>query len=457
MAPSGEIARGIRDTVTYVQEFADKVLGGQYQGSDGPFRHLVHIGIGGSTLGPQLVSQAFSEHTSAIGKKRPLTVHFLDNADPHAVDALIQGIDGRLGNTLVSVVSKCGWTPTPRYLLQEMEAAYSARGLHFRNHAVATTVPGSELHRYAESEGWLAIFPIWDWIGGRLSVTSAVGLLPAAIRGIDIHDFLEGASAMDRSTRRKDPRSNPAALLALMWYWLGEGKGNRNMAVVPYRDCLGIFARYVQQLVMESVGKKLDRSGKEVLQGLTVFGNKGTTDQHSYFQQLREGRNDFFAVLIGVREDRRGKSFEIEPDVTLGDYLFSSLEGSRNALYERGRDSITISMAELRPATLGALIALFERAVEIYAELININAYHQPGVDKRVGDPGVALQRAILAHLRFARPAKTADQIAEEVGAPDDAEMVFKILARLSEQNRGIRSTGRGFDMLFEANEPERN
>src|SRR5438093_6390629 len=168
-------------------------------------------------------------------------------------------------------------------------------GLSFTRHAVAVTSHGSELDTTAKQ--WLARFPMWDWVGGRTSELSAVGLLPAALQGIDIDALLAGARDTDFVTRMYDTTKNPAALLALMWYHAGNGKGTKDMVVLPYKDRLLLFSRYLQQLVMESLGKRLDLDGRRVDQGISVYGNKGSTDQHAYVQQLRDGVNNFFVVF----------------------------------------------------------------------------------------------------------------------------------------------------------------
>ena len=277
--------------------------------------------------------------------------------------------------------------------------------LDFPAHAVAVTGEGSELDRLATGEGWLARFPMWDWVGGRTSVTSAVGLLPAALQGIDVEALLEGARLCDEITRSTTARENPAALLALMWYHATGGAGRKDMVILPYKDRLLLFSRYLQQLIMESLGKEFDRDGNLVNQGLSVYGNKGSTDQHAYVQQLREGVDNFFVTFIEVLRDRSGRSLIVDPDATSGDYLFGFLLGTREALYEKGRESITITVEQIDPRTVGALIALYERAVGLYASLVNINAYHQPGVEagKKAAGSILALQREILAYLRTKR------------------------------------------------------
>src|SRR5438045_5228517 len=122
---------------------------------------------------------------------------------------------------------------------------------------------------------------MWDWVGGRTSELSAVGLLPAALQGLDIQAMLDGAAAMDVVTRTTTTAQNPAALLALMWFYATDGRGAKDMVVLPYKDRLLLFSRYLQQLVMESLGKEKDLDGKTVNQGIAVYGNKGSTDQHA--------------------------------------------------------------------------------------------------------------------------------------------------------------------------------
>ena len=156
----------------------------------GRFREMIHIGIGGSALGPQMLCDALRTNHD------PIRINFLDNADPESINSLIERLDDHLDTAIVSVVSKCGFTPTPRYVEQQVEKAYESRGLKYSDHAVATTTPASELEHLAQRNSWLARFTMWDWVGGRFSVTSTVGLLPAALQGVDIRAFLEGAAAI---------------------------------------------------------------------------------------------------------------------------------------------------------------------------------------------------------------------------------------------------------------------
>src|SRR5213596_3486816 len=202
-----------------------------------------------------------------------------------------------------------------------------------------------------------------DWVGGRTSVMSAVGLLPMALLGFEIDRFLEGAAAMDQLTRADVVEQNAAMLLALMWFYAGDGRGAKDMVILPYKDRLALFSRYLQQLIMESLGKEKDLDGKVVHQGMAVYGNKGSTDQHAYVQQLREGVHNFFVTFIRVLKDRSGEPYFVEPNVTSGDYLDGFYQGTRQALYENGRESMTITIDAVSAKSVGLLIALFERAV----------------------------------------------------------------------------------------------
>ncbi|MHC4766014.1 MAG: glucose-6-phosphate isomerase [Planctomycetota bacterium] len=434
LAPGDEIAGAITAMRESVRQFARDVHEGRLTGQGGPFRHLLHIGIGGSALGPQLLADALG------GPGDRMQLHFIDNTDPDGMDRTLADLDGALGQTLVTVVSKSGTTPEPANALIEVQAAYGRADLDHAPHFVAVTGAGSRLDETAAAEGWLRRFPIWDWVGGRTSVMSAVGLVPAALQGIDLEALLAGAAAMDALTRERDLRRNPAALLALMWHRLGDGRGTKDMVVLPYKDRLLLLSRYLQQLVMESLGKELDRSGATVHQGIAVYGNKGSTDQHAFVQQLREGVPNFFVTFIQVLSDRDGASVEVRPGITAGDYLRGFLQGTRQALYDNDRESITITIGSVSPTHVGALIALYERAVGLYAELIDVNAYHQPGVEagKKAAAAVLDLQVKAVAHVESAREPQTAEQVAEAVGLPHEVETVFKVLQHLAANGRGI-------------------
>jgi len=435
LAPTAELREAITGTLEKIRRFVADVHSGTLAAPNGKrFSHLLVAGIGGSALGPQLVHQALG-HPCAD----QMSIAFLDNTDPDGFGTTFAALGDALATTLVVVISKSGGTVETRNAMLETAAYFRAAGFDPAKHFVAVTGAGSQLDKVATAEGWLARFPMWDWVGGRTSELCAVGLLPAALQGIDIDAMLAGAAAMDEVTRRPVTRENPAALLALMWHYETRGRGEKDMVILPYKDRLLLFSRYLQQLVMESLGKEFDTQGRVVNQGIAVYGNKGSTDQHAYVQQLREGVNNFFVTFIEVLKDSRirlpGTALEVEPGVTSGDYLQGFYLGTRDALSEKDRHSISLTIDELTPRALGMLIALYERAVGLYASLVGINAYHQPGVEagKKAATGVIALQRKLVAALR--EPDAPADgQTAETLAAKVDGnpELAFKILEHLA-------------------------
>ena len=429
LAPNTEIAAEIRNGLDQVKSFTASVHAGAIRKRTRYFSSVLSIGIGGSALGPMFVADALG------GTSDKMKIHFIDNTDPDGIERALSKLQAPLGRTLCLVTSKSGGTPETRNGMLIVKAAYQAAGNDFTKHAVAITMPGSQLDQIATTEKWLARFPMFDWIGGRTSVLSPVGLLPAALQGLDVDGLLAGAAACDEATRVRDVLHNPAALMALMWYRLTGGKGQKDMVVLPYKDRLLLFSRYLQQLVMESLGKRLDLAGHRVDQGLSVYGNKGSTDQHAYVQQLRDGIANFFAIFIRVLESG-GSDLEVEPGITAGDYLHGFLLGTRAALFDNERESLTITIPRVDARSVGALIALFERAVGFYASLIGINAYHQPGVEagKKAASSVLALQGRVLAAL--SSEGQTAEQLAAAAGAPDQAETVYLLLEHLAANGR---------------------
>jgi len=435
LAPTPELKQEIVSTLERIRDFTRQVQSGAVRPPKGDrFTDILSIGIGGSALGPEFVSAALAPVNA------PLAIHFSDNTDPEGFDRTIAAIGDRLATTLVLIISKSGGTPETRNGMLETQAAFRARNLPFAPNAVAITGKGSQLEQLAQREGWLAAFPMHDWVGGRTSEMSAVGLVAAALQGIDIQALLDGAKAMDATTRRTELRENPAALLALAWYYATNGKGDKDMVVLPYKDSLLLFSRYLQQLVMESLGKERDLEGNVVRQGIAVYGNKGSTDQHAYVQQLREGVPNFFATFIEVLRDRLGPSIEVEPGATSGDYLSGFLQGTRQALYDNYRDSITVTIPDVSPRSVGALIALYDRAVGFYGNLININAYHQPGVEagKKAAASVLALQGKLLKALQQAGQPLSVAELAARAEAPEDVETAYKILRHLAANGRGV-------------------
>jgi glucose-6-phosphate isomerase len=438
LAPDAALTNTIRDCLKSIKDLTTAVHDGKIKGAAGAFRNLLVIGIGGSALGPQFVAEALGQPQADR-----MELYFFDNTDPDGIDRVLSKLKGQLGQTLAVVISKSGGTPETRNGMLEAQAAYKANGLDFARHAIAVTGENSKLDQIAQAENWLVRLPMWDWVGGRTSELAAVGLLPAALQGIDIDGMLAGAATMDAATRRPVTQENPAALLALMWYYATNGRGEKDMVVLPYKDRLALFSKYLQQLIMESLGKATDLDGKTVNQGLAVYGNKGSTDQHAYVQQLREGVHNFFVTFIEVLQDRADTSIEVEPGITSGDFLEGFYLGTREALYEAGRDSLTITITQVNAEAIGRLIALFERAVGFYANLVNVNAYHQPGVEagKKAAAGILELQTLIVDFLK-ANPGKafTVKELADSLPAQGSEETIFKCLMHLQQNTLAINS-----------------
>lgn len=414
LAP-GDLGDEIRQTWQEIDAFAHDVFTGR-------FRQILWVGIGGSGLGPQLLHDSLRVPGVTPG------MYFFDNTDPFGFSRTLADIEqaGGLKSTLTVIVSKSGGTKETANGMKFAKAAYENAGLAFEEHAAAVTQPSSNLDKLAGPESaddpatsgpaWLKRFAIWDWVGGRTSLFSAVGLVPARLLGFDSNRFLAGARDMDEATRTTSLDSNPALHLATAWFHLVEHESLRNMVVLPYCDRICLMSKYLQQLVMESVGK----NGK----GISVFGNKGSTDQHSYVQQLRDGYKDFFAMFLRVLNPEVDE-MEVEPGVTAGDYLMAFQEGTAKALTETGRPSLRITVERFNEHTLGALIGLFERAVGYYGAMLGINSYHQPGVEagKTAAGELLAAQQAVLKHL------------------PDDAAQLARDDARLKDFAGQLRAS----------------
>lgn len=412
-----------------IQDFVDK-----YRNR---FRKFLLIGIGGSALGPQFLDRALR-----IPGQTP-AIHFLDNTDPEGFVRTFREIDiaGGLEDTLTLVISKSGKTPETVNGMKVARHAYQSAGLPFERHAIAITEPGSELDRLAAN--WLQRFPVWEWVGGRTSLFSPVGLVPAALLGFDWRLLLAGAREMDETTgpANADAAANPALRLALAWRHLGARRDLTHQVVLPYSDRLSLLASYLQQLMMESLGKQG--------QGITVFGNKGSTDQHSYVQQLIQGRPDFFVAFVRVLCPRSNDLADIEVDeggIQSADFLAAFQDGTARALAAAGRPSFRLTIEGVSERTVGAVVALFERAVGYYAAMIGINAYDQPGVEggKKAATGYLDAQRALVQRVPTfpAKPASVTELI---VGLDVEAGLAADILNRLALNHRfGIARTHDG-------------
>ncbi len=433
LAPTAELRQEIVNCLSKIRTFVDDVHSGKIKTEKGStFKNAIVAGIGGSSLGPVFVSKALST------PEDKMTLYFMDNTDPDGMDKVFREVKPQLDETLVIVISKSGGTIETRNCMEEAKNFYTVNGLDFAKHAVCVTGEGSKLDKTAESEGWIERFPMWDWVGGRTSVMSAVGLVPLMLQGIDADAFLKGAAECDELNRNHDVMSNPAAIMALCWYRCSGGVGGTTDVVLPYKDSLDLLAKYLQQLIMESLGKELDLDGKKVDQGLAVMGNKGTSDQHSYVQQLVGGPSNIFVTFIQVLNDRAGASMTVGEDSTSGDYLNAFMLGTKKALENKGKRTMILTVPAADAYNVGQLIALFERTVSIYAQLIHINAYHQPAVEfgKKAANGLIDLKNASLKALASSGKAMTAQEIAQAVdGDPVD---IFRLMFHFAANNDSV-------------------
>ena len=279
IAPTTELKALIDEPLLELKSFAGEVLSGKIRAPKGQrFTTCLVIGIGGSALGPELVADALPA--------KGLKMEFLDNTDPDGMYKVLDTLN--LDETLCVVISKSGGTPETRNGMVVAQQYFSSKGVNFAAQSVAVTGIDSSLDKVAVSEGWLKRLPMEDWVGGRTSVTSVVGLVPAALQGVDVDELLAGAAAKDAKTRVHDTATNAAMKRALAWYKAGSGKGLKDMVVLPYKDSLVLFSKYLQQLIMESLGKELDLDGKTVHQGISASVNNGSPGVNDCVTQMRE-------------------------------------------------------------------------------------------------------------------------------------------------------------------------
>jgi glucose-6-phosphate isomerase len=351
LAPEPSITAQILASWDQIDRFAADILGGTITAPDGqPFTATLLVGIGGSALGPQLLADA-------LGGR----LHVLDNTDPDGIDRTLASLD-LARHTLVLVISKSGGTPRRATACSRSNAPASSRASPSPASAVAVTGPGSNLDTSARtSRAGSRRFPLWDWVGGRTSITSAVGLLARGAARHGLRAFLAGAAAMDDATRAPTSGKTRRRCWPSFWHHEGRARAKRAMVVLPYKDRLLLLSRYLQQLVMESLGKRLDRQGREVVhQGLAVYGNKGSTDQHAYVQQLRDGRPTSSPPSCACCDRAGVRPLRGRTRRHLGDFLDGFWQGTRAALPTRAarrRPSPSIASTNATSARPGAVRA----------------------------------------------------------------------------------------------------
>jgi len=359
------------------------------------FENLVVLGIGGSALGTVTLRDAllgpFWNELDEEGRDHYPRLFILDNVDPRTVAGLLDRID--LRRTLFNVVSKSGTTAeTMAQYLVVLGRLHEQLGEEpTRGHFLFTTDPSQGLLRKIANEEGIPALEIPPNVGGRFSVLSSVGLLPAAVVGIDILALLQGASEMAERCMNPVLRENPAGLLATLLHDADTKRGASIHVAMPYSDRLRSFAAWFQQLWAESLGKAKDRSGNVVNRGPTPLPALGTTDQHSLLQLLMEGPRDKVVMFLGVDGASDPVSIprlhQEHPDLSYlgGHSLAELLDTERRATIEalrlQGRPNLSIRIPDLTPGLMGQLFMLFQVATVVAGNLYGVDPLDQPGVE----------------------------------------------------------------------------
>ncbi|OWW20845.1 glucose-6-phosphate isomerase [Noviherbaspirillum denitrificans] len=392
----------VHAVLDHMQAFSDRVRSGQWTGCTGePITDIVNIGIGGSDLGPEMTCRALRPFVHPR-----LSLHFVSNVDGHDLDAVLAKV--RSETTLFIIASK---TFTTR---ETMLNAQSARSWFLRHHgerdlprhfaAVSTNTDAVRAFGIDPEN----MFPFWDWVGGRYSVWSAIGLPLALAIGFDgFSEFLGGAHAMDQHFQTAPLDRNMPVILGMLGIWYRNFFGSSSVSIAPYHQDLSQFPAYLQQLEMESNGKRVTLDGAPVPVATCpiIWGDVGTNGQHAYFQLLHQGTDvtpvDFIAALKpahaldghhmvllancfaqseafmrGKTEDEVRNEMQAQkiPDEQIRAVL-------PHRVFPGNRPSNTILMDKLAPATLGALIALYEHKVFVQGVVWGINSFDQWGVE----------------------------------------------------------------------------
>ena len=364
------------------------------RGLDRSITDVLVAGIGGSSLGPRALYRALlHRHNDLLPPaKRPgRRLLFLENADPATVAATLDVVD--LRKTLVVVVTKSGGTAeTLAQWLVAWERMARAVGIRrVAERFVFVTDPAKGALRQAARDKGVRTFEVPPNVGGRFSVLTPVGLLPAALAGIDIFRLLDGAAAAATACRRVEPFANPGRLFAAL-HVAALRAGRPIHVFMPYADRLRDAADWFRQLWAESLGKRVDRSGRVIEVGPTPVAALGAVDQHSQVQLYIEGPHDKLITVLAVRDQGPDvhipKLFEKSPETaylggaTIGGLLDAERRATAAALARAGRPNLTIELSAVTPATMGVLFQVLEEATAIAGTMLGVDPFDQPGVEE---------------------------------------------------------------------------
>lgn len=388
----------------------------------GKFDAFVVLGIGGSALGPLAVQQAINHpYYNELPKEKRNgypKLYVADNVDPEKLVCLFETID--VTKCLFNCISKSGSTSETMsqfMIIKEMLSEKLSKEEAAKHIVCTTDKVNGNLVKIAKEEGYKT-FIIPSGVGGRFSELTPVGLLPAAMCGINIKELLKGAAYMDELSKEKDIYKNPAYMYAVLHY-IGMKQGKNISVVMPYADSLKLISDWYAQLWAESLGKKKDNDGNIINAGQTPVKALGVTDQHSQVQLYTEGPYDKIVVFIGVEKFKRTitipkiygdiPSLGFLGGITQNKLIQTEQMSTEYALLKSGKTNLTITLPEVNEFTLGELLYMFEVATGFAGELLNIDAFNQPGVEEgknatyaMFGRPGYEEKKKELN----ARPAK---------------------------------------------------
>jgi glucose-6-phosphate isomerase len=349
------------------------------------FTDLVQIGIGGSDLGPKAIYLALQAY-----QKPGRRIHFLSNVDPDDGAQIFRQLD--LAKTLVVTVSKSGSTLETLTNEEYVKDRFKKEGLDPKEHMVAVTGKGSPMD---DPSHYLASFYIWDYIGGRYSATSMVGgVMLAFALGMDrFIEFLRGANAMDKIALLDKPKQNLPLLSALLGIWNRNFLGLPTCSIIPYSQALSRFPAHLQQLDMESNGKRIDKRGRPVDfdTGPVIWGEPGTNGQHSFFQLIHQGTTPVPLEIIGFRESQYREDVQFQ-GTSCQEKLLSNLfaqsialatgqhNDNPNKVFPGNRPNRILLANRLDPHTMGAILSYYEHKVAFQGFMWNINSFDQEGV-----------------------------------------------------------------------------
>ncbi|MBC8120939.1 MAG: glucose-6-phosphate isomerase [Gemmatimonadaceae bacterium] len=356
------------------------------------FENLAVLGIGGSSLGAIALHQALNgpyyNERVLQGKTPGPRLFFLDNVDPDTIATFTQTAD--LDKTAFNAISKSGGT-TETVAQMLWVSDQLADPAHFHKQMYLTTDPTTGSFRKLINERGFKSLPVPTALGGRYSVLSAVGLLPAAAVGIDIRALLGGAKTMRERCTSENLLENPAYLVGALHYLADRTQGRSIAVMMPYLDRLFGFAQWFGQLWAESLGKRFALDAEEILTGQTPVSARGTTDQHSQLQLYAEGPQDKLMAFLALKEHKRDLTISADAmgietygflqNATFGQLLNAEQQATEFALRQGGRISYTITLDTLDAATLGGLMYLYELATVFAGGLYRIDPLDQPGVE----------------------------------------------------------------------------